>query len=214
MTTEPKAITQADLDKVLADLEAVKTNNEKLIAENRKAKADLRAAKEIDPAEVEKLESENEKLRTDLAKAQKDSKDATTRAEKAEKAHADESGYTAKLLKENALNEALAGAGVTDPDFLAAAKAMMGGSAQVVTDGENRVVKIGDKALADHIKEWSGTDAAKKFITPPQNNGGGAPGGKGGASGKTMDRDAFKVLPAGDQTKFLGEGGKVVDMAA
>ena len=102
--------------------------------------------------------------------------------------------------------------------MLKAVKAMLAGSAQVVTEGADRVVKIGDKVLADHIKEWAGTDEAKHFISAAGNGGGGAPGGKGGGAGvKTMSRAEYneKAIadPKGVQA-FIKDGGQIIDAAA
>jgi alanyl-tRNA synthetase len=167
-----------------ADIAGLKTKTEELIAANKK----LKKGQEIDPAEVDRLEAEADKLRTELKDAQKAAKEAAAAKEKAEKALADEAGFTQKLLIDNGLNAALAEAGVTDPDYLASTKAIMAASAQVATEGADRVVKIGDKLVADHIKEWAGTESAKKFISAPNNGGGGAPGGKGGASGADLSK--------------------------
>lgn len=215
--------TKADLDKAIADAvakaeEPLKAKRDELMDEVKSIKNELRKSREIDPAEVAKLEEENDKLRTELTKAQADAKKATADLEKATKQLEGETGFTSKLLKENALNAALAEIGVTDPDYLAAAKSMMAPGASVVTEGEERVVKVGDKTLADHVKEWGASDAAKKFISAGGNNGGGAPGGNGGSGGgKTMTRKEYNERavsdPAGTRS-FLLDGGTIVDDAA
>lgn len=189
-------LTQADIDKAVeAALEGVKSKNTELLDEVKTLKAELRKSKDIDPADVAKLEEENDRLKGELTKAQKDAKDAAKAAETATKQLETESGFTTKLLTENALNTALAEAGVKEPAMLKAVKAMMVGTAQVVTDGNDRVVKIGEKPLTDYIKEWAGTDEAKHFISAGNNNGGGAPGGKGASGGgKTMTRSAYSAL--------------------
>ncbi|MFM9829737.1 MAG: hypothetical protein ACKVOB_13510 [Sphingomonas sp.] len=209
-------MTQADIDKAVeAALEGVRAKNTELLDELKQTKAELRKSKDIDPADVARIEEERDTLKAELAKATKAATDAAKRAETAEKTLAAESGYTSKLLTENALNTALAEAGVKEPAMLKAVKAMMAGTAQVVTEGDQRTVKIGDKALVDHIKEWSGTDEAKFFISAATNAGGGANGsGKGDTGGKTVTRAQFDGMEPLARTTFAKEGGKVVDIAA
>ncbi len=221
-----KTFTQEDLDaavksatdKIQASIDKLESKNEELVGELRTTKQQLRATKEIDPADLTAAEERAEKAEAALKEAQKEVKSLTTERDKALKAVESESGYTSKLLTENALNKALAEAGVTDPDYLAAAKSMMAGTAQVVSEGDERIVKVGDKTLADHVKEWASTEPAKKFISAPSNSGGGAPGGKGsGGGGKTMTRTEYneKVVsdPAGTRA-FIKDGGTVVNDAA
>lgn len=210
--------TQADLDKAIADAvkaaeEGLKAKRDELLEEVKTLKTELRKSKDIDPADLAKLEDENATLKAELAKAQKDAKDATKLAEDATKKLETESGFTSKLLTENALNSALAEAGVKEPAMLKAVKAMMAGTAQVVTEGADRVVKVGDKTLADHVKEWAGTDEAKHFISAANNNGSGAQGGKGGEGGKTMPRAQFEALGAAEKQAFMKEGGKLTEAA-
>lgn len=209
--------TQADMDKAVADANAaLEKKRDELLDEVRALKAEVRKSKEIDPADLAKLEEENAKLKADLAKVAKDAKAATERAEKAEKAFADESALSARTMTENALNEALAGAGVTNPAFLKAAKAMMAGSAQVVAEGEARSVKIGDKALADYVKEWAATEEAKHFITAPDNHGGGATGGNRGGGSNVVDRETFAKMTPAAQSDHIAKYGRegIVDKAA
>lgn len=220
MSDEPK-FTQADIDKIKAEAvasakAAFDEEVEGLKSKNKELLAKVRAAKEIDPADLSAAEERADKAEAALAKANADLKTMTTRAEKAEKAAESESGFSSKLLTENALNDALATAGVKEAPMLKAVKAMFGPLAQVAAEGEQRIVKIGDKALPDFIKEWAGTDEAKHFITAANNSGGGAPGGNGGGSGKTMTRDEYnsKVVsdPKGTQS-FIRDGGQIVDAA-
>jgi len=91
---------------------------------------------------------------------------------------------------------------------------MMAGGAQVAVEGDARVVKIGDKVLPDFIKEWSASDEAKHFISAPANNGGGAPGGKGGASGvKIMAEGDFNAMGPKARSAFMADGGQVTAAA-
>ncbi len=215
--------TKADLDKAVRDAvaqaeEGLRAKRDELMDELKAAKAELRKSKEIDPAEVSALEDELAKAKAETAKLIKDTKEALARAEKAEQAFEAEAKASAMMLTENALNAALAEAGVTNPAMLKAVKAMFAGNAAVAVEGDQRIVKIGDKALPDHIKEWAATDEAKHFISAPVNSGGGAPGGKGTTTGgKTMTRaeyDKQAVADPAGMRAFIKDGGQIVNEAA
>lgn len=158
---------------------------------------DLKKGRQIDPADVEKLETEIDTLKGQLADAQKAAKTAVADAEKARKALESESGVTQRLLVDNGLNDALAKAGVTNPVHLKAVKSMLAGQVQIVAEGDTRVAKVGDKALADYVAEWSKGDEGKHFVAAPANSGGGAGGGggnqnpaKGNLGGNKQEREA------------------------
>lgn len=204
---------QAMIDEAVAGL---KTKNEELIAANKTLKADLRKTQEVKPEDLAALESENEALRTKLTAAEKTAKDATTAAEKAGKALETESGFTRKLLVENGLREQLAAAGVTNAVHQKAAMAMLASGVEVAIEGETRTAKVGDKALADYVKEWAAGDEGKHFVTALANGGGGSPGGKGGQtdSKKTVSRSEWDGMDHVARASFSKDGGKVVDQAA
>ena len=102
-----------------------------------------------------------------------------------------------------------------DDDFLDALTTKFSISAAVVADGDTRKAMIGDKAVADAIKEWAGSDAGKKFVAAPNNSGGGATGGTtGGGSGKTMSSTEFNTLDAKGRAEFMASGGTIVEKAA
>lgn len=179
------------LDEKIA--EAVATATDKLAAKNRELIAEKRRAGEgkVDAAEVERLESQVEQLTTQLTAVQKDAKTLTTRAEKAEAAAAAETAAVSKLVVDNGLMSALSAAGVTDPDFAAAAAASIrsGQKIELTTDGDARVAVVGGKPLGDYVKEWSASDSGKKFVSAPNNGGGGA----GGPGGKPAPTNPFKA---------------------
>lgn len=211
--------TKADLDKLIKDAvddatKGLKDNLTAALDEAKEAKRKLRAASEIKPEDLSALETENDKLRADLATANKTVKDATAAAEKATKALTTEQSVTHKLIAENGLREQLAANGVTNPVHQKAAMALLGSQVQVVSEGDTRVAKAGDKALADFVKEWSAGDEGKHFVAAPANSGGGAPGGGKGATGKTMLRSAFDALPPIEQHAFIKDGGVPTDQAA
>lgn len=141
----------------------------------------LRKNSEIDPEDYQRLKEENDELHGKVTEAQKAAKKAIDEAAKATKQAEAESGAVSKLLVDNGLNEALAKAGVK-PEYLKAAKKMLAENVQVVQDGENRVAKVGDKALSDFVSAWAQSDEGKHFVSAPDNSGGGASGGNRGGT--------------------------------
>jgi hypothetical protein len=180
---------------------------DELLGEVKKA----RKTQQIDPETVTKLEEQLEALRGELTTAQKAAKTATQDAEKARKELEGAEGFTQRLLVDNGLNEQLAKAGVTNPVHLKAVKAMLSGQVQVVADGETRVAKVGDKALADFVGEWAKSDEGKFFVQAPANSGGGASGSGAKPPGKTMTRTQFDAADQSTRASFAKDGGKVVE---
>lgn len=174
---EGKAAIKAAVEEATA---ALANKNKELLSELKEA----RKGKTINPEDLEKLESRIEELTGQLTEAQKTAKKATTEAEKATKALADAEGFTQRLLVDNGLTDALTKAGVSNPVHLKAAKALLSGQVQIVADGDSKVAKVGEKALADFIGEWAKGDEGKFFVAAPNNSGGGANGGSGGSSNK------------------------------
>lgn len=207
--------TKAAIASAIAEAkEAQDAKNAELLGEVKKLKGDLRKVQDIKPEDMAALESENEKLRADLATATKTTKDATTAAEKATKALEAEQGFTQRLLIQDGLKTALLANGVKDEDFIDSLTAKFASGASIKAEGDVRTAMFGDKALADHIKEWAGSDAGKKFIAAPVNSGGGAGGGRGGESGKTLTNAAFNELDGKGRAAFMAEGGTISDAAA
>lgn len=169
---EVKAAIDAAVEKATAPLLA---KRDELLGEVKK----LRKGQQIDPADLERVENERDEIKAALAEANKAAKKAATEAEAARKALADAEGFTTKLLVDNGLGEALAKAGVTNPVHVKAAKAMLAGQVQITAEGDQKVAKLGDKALAEAIAEWAGGDEGKHFVTAPDTSGGGSQGGRG-----------------------------------
>lgn len=216
---DDKTFTQADIDKAVekatGDLDGLKSKVDELIGENKKLKQQVRAAAEIKPEDLTAAEERADKAEARIKELEKAAKDATTAVEKAAKALETEQSFTQKLLIQDGLKSALIANGVKDEDYLDMAIAKFAPSATVKIDGETRTALLGDKPLADAIKEWAGSDAGKKVVQAAANSGGGAPGGGGKTEGgKTMTRAEFDALPHADRSKFSLEGGKVVDAAA
>lgn len=200
-----KAAIKAAVDEAVAGLQ---TKNAELLAKLKKATKDA----QIDPSEHAALQSELDATQAKLAEAVKAAKAANTEAEKVKKAYESESKLTHNLLVENGLTDALTKAGVTNPVHLRAAKAMLSGQVQLVAEGDNRIAKVGDKALADYVGEWAKGEEGKYFVAAQQNGGGGAPGGAGkGGNVKSLTRTAFDGLDVAAKSKFIADGGTVTD---
>lgn len=213
-----ETFTKADLDKAVKDAveeatKGLKQNLSDALDEAKDAKRKLRSASEIKPEDLTAAEERADKAEKALAEAQKLAKDATTAKEKAEKALADEGAFTQKLLIQDGLKSALLANGVKDEDFIDSLSAKFASSATVKIDGEARTALIGDKPLADAIKEWAGTDAGKKFVAAPVNGGGGAGGGGKGGSGKTITQAEHDAMRPIERAKFFDEGGKITQEA-
>ena len=202
---DTKAALKAAIDEAVAGLQ---TKNTELLAKLKKAQKDST----VDPSEHAALQSELDATQAKLAEAVKALKAANTEAEKVKKAYESESKLTHRLLVENGLTDALTKAGVTNPVHLRAAKAMLSGQVQLVAEGDNRIAKVGDKALADYVGEWAKGEEGKYFVAAQQNGGGGAPGGAGkGGNVKSLTRTAFDGLDVAAKSKFIADGGTVTD---
>ena len=200
-----KAAIEAAVAEATAGLVA---KNQELLGKLKKATKDA----QIDPSEHAALQSELDATQAKLAEATKALKAANTEAEKFKKAYESESKLTHNLLVENGLTDALTKAGVTNPVRLRAAKAMLSGQVQLVAEGDNRIAKVGDKALADYVGEWAKGEEGKYFVAAQQNGGGGAPGGAGkGGNVKSLTRTAFDGLDVAAKSKFIADGGTVTD---
>jgi len=222
-----ETITKADIDKAVKDaLDAARESFDAEVAglkdKNKELLGKLRAAGEIKPEDMAAVEAERDKALADLAAAQKQAKEATAAADKATKALEAETGFTSKLLVQDGIKSALIAHGVKDDDYLDALTTKFATGASVVADGEQRKAIIGDKAIADVIKEWAASDAGKKFVAAPVNGGGGAPGGTtAGGTGKTISRTdyeaAMKSQDVGQIAAVKAQisgGAKIVDAAA
>jgi hypothetical protein len=201
---EVKAAIAAAVEEATQPLVA---KRDELLAEVKKA----RKGQQIDPEAVSKLEDQIEALKGELTAAQRAAKTASTEADKARKALESEAGYVQKLLIDNGLTDALTKAGVKEPAHLKAVKAMLSGQVQIAADGDQRVAKVGDKALSDFVSEWAKGEEGKFFVAAPANAGGGSSGGGGAGGAKTMNRSAWDQADHATRAAFAREGGKVTE---
>lgn len=214
-------LTQADIDaavaKVTADfekrIEAIDAKKNEAIDEAKKAKQALRAHQDIKPEDLTAAEERAEKAETALREAQNQVKSLTKERDTAVKSLEAEQGFTNKLLIQDGLKSALIASGVKDEDFLDSLTHKFSSGATIKSDGEARVAMLGDKALADAIKEWAGTDAGKKFVAAADNSGAGAPGGKGGSPGKSISEADFNAMSGKDRAAFMNSGGSIAAAA-
>ena len=168
---EFKAALKAAIDEATAPLIA---KRDELLGEVKR----LRKGGEVSPEDYQKLSDQVDELQGKLTDATKTNKTLTAEADKYKKLYESESANTAKNLIESSLTNALVDAKV-DPKFMKAVKALIGRDAKVEANGDERVAKIGDKALSDYIKEWASTEEAAHYIAAPANAGGGGQGGGG-----------------------------------
>jgi len=179
------AVAKAVKDAVDEAVTGLQSKNTELLGKLKKAQKDAI----IDPADHAALQSELDENQTKLASALKDLKVATKAADDSKKAFDGEAKVTHDLLVDNGLSAALLANGVKKASYLKAAKAMLAGQVTLTADGDKRVAKVGDKALADYIKEWATSDEGKTFVDAPGNVGGGAIGGAiSGASDETLSK--------------------------
>lgn len=171
-------LTQDKLDELLASIEAMQESQKGLKADLAKAKAKAKGA-EIDPEEHAALQTKVEELTNELSKVTGNSK---KEIEKLTAQLSEKDSALNTYLIEAGLSDALAKAGVK-PEFMDASKALLKAQAAIKADNGQYQAVIGDKPLADAIKEWASSDAGKHFVAAPANQGGGANGGSGGGSG-------------------------------
>lgn len=204
---EIKAAIQAAVNAEVAEAtEGLKAKNTELLGKLKKAQKDAT----IDPADHAALQAELDSTQTKLAEALKVAKEATKEVDKIKKQYETESLVAHRLLVDNGLSTALLEAGVKNPVYQKAAKAMLAGQVVLSADGENRVAKVGNKLLKDFVSEWSKSDEGKAFVDAPQNQGGGAQGGGTGATHlKTLTRAVFDALNDTAKMEHIKAGGVV-----
>jgi hypothetical protein len=185
-----------------ADLRTEMEESTRLLQENNaRLTRQLRDARNKNPeestAKLAELEDKVSTLTAQLEKATNEAKkaqgDFAKQLDAANKKYESESAYTARLLRDNGLQDALIKAKVA-PEFMKAAAALHKEAVQIVAEGDARVAKIGDKPLADFITEWAQSDEGKHYVAAPANSGGGA-SGSNGEGGKPVvnvtDQKAF-----------------------
>lgn len=192
-------LTQDKLDELLASIEAMQESQKGLKADLAKAKAKAKGA-EIDPEEHAALQTKVEELTNELSKVTGNSK---KEIEKLTAQLSEKDGALNTYLIEAGLSDALAKAGVK-PEFMDASKALLKAQAAIKADNGQYQAVIGEKPLADAIKEWASSDAGKHFVAAPANQGGGS-SGNGGASGAPSK--PLSDWTSAEKAKYIGENG-------
>ncbi len=165
-----------------AEVERLKAKNTELLGKLAKA----RKGEGADTGEVERLERELEDTGGKLATAESDLRQVRRDLAKVEGERdtfktnaAKEAEISRGMVVDSSLTSALVEAKVA-PQFLEAAKALLGKGVTVKENDGERTAFVGDKSLGDFVKEWATGDAGKAFILAPANGGGGGGGGPNG----------------------------------
>lgn len=158
-----------------------------------KAKADSGKG-EPDPAAVERM------VQARVDKAVKKATDAQAAAEARATKLEQQRNATERS---RVLTDALTAAGVTDPNLLKGARAMLASQLEVAEgDNDDIAVVFVDHDLgtrvpaSDWIKSWADTDEGKAFVSAKENSGGGAGGDggqKAGVRNNPWKSDAFNM---------------------
>ena len=186
--------------------EGLKKKNSELLGKLKAAQKDSL----ITPEAHATLQAELDAAQNKLAEAQKVAKDAMKEVDKIKKQYETESKVAHNLLVENGLSSALLEAGVKNPAYQKAAKAMLAGQVVLANEGETRVAKVGDKLLKEFVAEWSKSDEGKAFVDAPGNSGGGATGGgQGGGHLKSVTRAIFDSMNETARMDHIKAGGGV-----
>jgi hypothetical protein len=192
-------------DKIAEAVEGLKKKNTDLLAKIAKVKS-------TDPEDVARLERELSEATEKLETETKAHKEAQKQLTKVSKNLETESTFTKTLLVDNGLTEALVKANVSK-HLLEGAKALISPKVQIVTEGDKRVVKIGDEALGDYVTKWAQGDQGKAYVAAPSNNGGNANGGQanGSGTGKSVTRAVWDGMDHAARTAHSKENGTVTD---
>lgn len=182
---------KAQLDELKEKLEATERSNNGLKADLAKAKAKARGA-DIDPDEYAKLQTENEDLKFNFTKVQKDlaKQTDTLTSQLKEK----DSALTQYLI-DSQLTDSLSKVGVL-PQFMDATKSLLKSQATIRNDNGSYQALMGDKSIADAVKEWSVSENGKYFVKAPDNTGGGS-SGSGNGNAPTQDMTSTQKIAEG-----------------
>jgi len=187
----------------------LKSAFERVKASDATARSDLQKAKDAAKKAADDLaaalktrpdEAALQKMRADL-EAERD--EWRGKAETSEK-------RLLGVTRDRQLQDALAGAGVSNPAFLKAAMRLHQDAVKVA-DGEKAVVEtdMGPMPVADFIKKWAAGEG-KDFVTPAK--GGGAQGNdKGTTGGKTISRADFDKMDPAARVAAMTGGATLTD---
>lgn len=202
-----------------ADIAGLKRKNTDLSNQIKRLRA---GGDDVHTAEITRLEGELEEVSGKLRTAETNLREVNRKLTAAERERdgfrqsaETETAFSRNMLVESGLTSALVEANVA-PQFMEAAKAMLGKAVTVKVDGDNRTPVVGDKSLGDYVKEWAASEAGKHFVTAPGNGGGGANGSPqgGGGTKKLADMtekerlEMARTNPTGWQALLASEGNQ------
>ncbi len=149
-------------------------------------------------AKRDELLEANRRLKTELAERQGEAAKVAARASAAE-------ATVQHLLVDAGLTEALTKVRVA-PEFLEAARALIKAKEDIgIGEAEGKpVAVIGEHSLAEFVAAWAESEAARHFIAPASNAGGGAAGGAGG-SGRAANPWTKDSRNLSEQARLLKE---------
>lgn len=187
--------TQDELDKAIAkavsdatgDLEGLKSKRDQLLAQEVKLK-------EKHKDEIEAKDKELSDLKADLEQKLEGNEGYKKLYDKAVEQHTAEvaklqekiaASDTAiqELLVTDSLTRELTAANV-NPELIDVAISSLSADVAIVEDNGKKVAKVGDKTVADHVKDWAAGNVGKHFIIADENSGGGSPGNDNNNSSK------------------------------
>jgi len=166
----------------------LKTKNDELLGKLAKAKGnampdgvDIEVLKKA-AADLKELQDKGLEEQGEYKKLLETSREQHATALKELTDKFDSSDATVKHLMVNqGLSAALSSHNI-NPVLLDSAIHLLSGDVTLTDVNGKRVAQVGDKNLADHVKDWIGGDVGKNFALAQQ-NGGGAAGGNSGNGG-------------------------------
>jgi uncharacterized protein YhaN len=205
-----------DLEKKVSELaeklEAAEAKNAGLLDDLKKAQREARAKSEIKPEDLSAAEERADKAEARAKELEKQVGTLTKERDGAVKALETEQGAARTYALDAEISGAIA-AGQVVPALVPGLTALLRQQAKAdLVDGKY-AVQIGDKPASEYIKALLDSDDGKAYRAAPANGGGGAPGGAGATSSKTMTRADYDADPA-KGVAFIRDGGKIVDQAA
>lgn len=178
--------------RVEEEVQGLKQKNAELIRTNKRLKQGVDGGEQLDELQgrIDELQTENKRLQKESEKVQKQS---DKQIEQLKTELQSEQGVVSRMLVDNGLTEALTQAGVKNPAWVKAAKALLRDKVQVVADGDERKAVVEDKPLSEFVAEWSQGDEGKHFMPDSGRTGGGAGGSTPGGTSPTPGGEAPKT---------------------
>ena len=166
---------QAKIDEATKELKA---KNSDLISDIKAIKKTAKAFEGIDldllKSQAEELAKLKEASLTDAEKLAKQQEEQNKKFTETQQALLDAQAENLKMRKENAVSLAIIGAGQVNEGMDEAVNMLI---ASKVVVGENNIPMVGNKPVADYVKEFAEGEGKNFFV--PKNYGGGGQGSGG-----------------------------------